>query len=80
MPPKLATKAVVQLISNASAKIAHLRRRKVVNHINQALMPLLEEDSSFKDRGTSLLVWHGVCQEIKRPCRPGQGDAVYHAY
>ena len=42
-----AAKAAVQLVGNASAKISHLRRKKVVSNLNSALMPLVEEDKNF---------------------------------
>ena len=42
-----AAKAAVQLVGNASAKLSHLRRKKVVSGLNSALMPLVEEDKNF---------------------------------
>ena len=49
-----ATKAALQLIGNTSAKISHLRREKVVSHINQALMPIMQEEVNFEDSAPSL--------------------------
>lgn len=42
-----AAKAAVQLVGNASAKVSHLRRKKVVSGLNTSLMPLVEEDKNF---------------------------------
>ena len=42
-----AAKAAVQLVGNASTRISHLRRKKVVSGLNTALMPLVEEDKNF---------------------------------
>lgn len=43
-----ATKAAMQLIGNASAKMAHLRCKKIVANINQALMLVVDDDTNFK--------------------------------
>ena len=42
-----ATKAAIELIGNANAKISHLRRKKVISQLNKSLLPLVEEDSNF---------------------------------
>ena len=70
---KEAAVAGVQLIGNASSKIAHLRRRKVVTHLNQALVPLVEDDSHFKDAAPSLFGM-GVCQKSKGACGAGSAS------
>ena len=49
-----AAKAAVQLVGNASAKISHLRRKKVVGGLNTALLPLVEEDRNFTKAPPSL--------------------------
>ena len=40
-----ASKAAIHLLGNASAQISHMRRTKVIMHLNKSLLPLLEEDS-----------------------------------
>lgn len=49
-----ASKAAIKLLGNASAQISHVRRTKVVTHLNKSLLPLLEEDSNFGEVAPSL--------------------------
>ena len=49
-----AVAAAVKLLGNASARISHLRRTKVITQMNKALLPLVEEDSNFEDVSPSL--------------------------
>lgn len=49
-----ATKAALQLVGNASAKLSHLRRKRVVAHLSPALLPLVEEESNFKEAPPAL--------------------------
>ena len=49
-----AAKAAVQLVGNASAKLSHLRRKKVVSGLNSTLLPLVEEDNNFSKAPPSL--------------------------
>lgn len=44
-----AVKAAVKLIGNANASMSHLRRVKVTKHINEALMPIVQEEGNFKE-------------------------------
>ena len=69
--------AAVQLIGNASAKIAHLQRRKVVTHLNQALVPLVEDDSHFKDAAPSLFGME-FAKKSKGACGAGEGHGQHH--
>ena len=55
--PKETVSAVtdaVKLLGNASARISHLRRTKVISQMNKALLPLVEEDSNFGEASPSL--------------------------
>ena len=49
-----ATVDAVKLLGNASARISHLRRTKIVTQINKTLLPLVEEDSNFGEVSPSL--------------------------
>ena len=49
-----AARAAIELIGNANAKISHLRRTKVISHLNKSLLPLVEEDSHFREVAPSL--------------------------
>ena len=53
-PVKAATTDAVKLLGNASAKISHLRRTKIITQMNKALLPLVEEDSNFGEVAPSL--------------------------
>jgi len=46
-PMKVATTDAVKLLGNASARISHLHRSKVITQMNKTLLPLVEEDSNF---------------------------------
>ena len=37
------------LIGNASARLSHLWGEKVTKHINEALMPIVQQEENFKD-------------------------------
>ena len=37
------------VIGNASARLSHLQREKVTKHINEALMPIVQQEENFKD-------------------------------
>ena len=41
--------AAVQLIGNVSARLSHLWGEKVTKHINEALMPIVQQEENFKD-------------------------------
>ena len=49
-----AATGAVKLLGNASARISHLRRTKVISQMNKALLPLVEEDSNFGEASPSL--------------------------
>ena len=49
-----AAATAIKLLGNASARISHLRRTKVITQMNKALLPLVEEDSNFEDVSPSL--------------------------
>ena len=44
-----AVMAAIKLLGNASARISHLRHTKITTQMNKALLPLVEEDSNFKE-------------------------------
>ncbi len=71
---KKAVVAATELVSNASAKITHLRREMVTTDLNKALLPVAKEAANFQSAPPTLIVWHGVCQEGQGPRRPGQGN------
>ena len=50
---KAATDAI-KLLGNASARISHLRRTKVITQVNKTLLPLVEDDSNFVEVSPSL--------------------------
>jgi len=50
---KVATDAI-KLLGNASARISHLRRTKVITQVNKTLLPLVEDDSNFVEVSPSL--------------------------
>ena len=55
---KQAVTTTVELLGNASAKISHLRRVKVVTELNKSLLPIVQEDENFKDsRPLLCLAW-----------------------
>ena len=41
--------AATAAIGNASARLSHLQREKVTKHINEALMPIVQQEENFKD-------------------------------
>ncbi len=71
---KKAAVAATELVSNASAKMTHLRREKVTTDLNKALLPVAKEATNFQTAPPTLIVWHGVCQEGQGPYRSGQGN------
>ena len=46
---KHASSTAVELIGNANAQISRLRREKIVQSVNKSLLPLVKEDTSFKE-------------------------------
>ena len=44
----------IKLMGNANAQISHLRRTKVISQMNKALLPLVDEDSTFREVSPSL--------------------------
>ena len=42
-----AAAAAIKLLGNASARISNLRCTKVITQMNEALVPLVEENSNF---------------------------------
>ncbi len=51
---KKAVVAATELVSNASAKITHLRREKVTTDLNKALLPVAKEAANFQSAPPSL--------------------------
>ena len=49
-----ATSVALQLVGNASAKLSHLRRKKVVSHLNPALLLLVEDEANFQEAPPAL--------------------------
>ena len=62
-----AATAAVQLIGNASARLSHLWGEMVTKHINEALMPIVQQEENFKDAPPQLF---GPDLTL---CREGQG-------
>ena len=58
-----AVKAAIELISNANARISHLRRTKIIFQMNKSLLHLTEEDNNLTD--TSLPRRARDCPKIK---------------
>jgi hypothetical protein len=73
-----AATAAVQLIGNASAKLSHLWREKVTKHINEALMPIVQEEGNFKDAPPQLF-WSRFCQKSQGSCGPNEGNESHTA-
>ena len=49
-----AAKAAIELVGNASARIIHCRKTKIISQMNKALLPLTEEDENFVDAAPAL--------------------------
>jgi len=49
-----AAKAAIELVGNASARIIHCRRTKIISQMNKALLPLTE-DENFVDASPALV-------------------------
>ena len=44
-----AVRTAIELIANANANMSHLRRERVVSDLNKALLPIVRDDSNFKE-------------------------------
>ena len=56
LPKETASAATdaVKLLGNSIARISHLQRTTVISQMNKALLPLVEEDSNFREASPSL--------------------------
>ena len=72
---KEASITAVELIGNASAKISHLRREKLVTSINKSLVHFVKEDSDFSE-------WYQISSALSSPkgkrfCGAGEDPAIF---
>ena len=44
-----AVRSTVELIGNANANMSHLRRERIIRDLNKAPLPIVGDDSNFKD-------------------------------